>query len=168
MVNFKNNSIMSWFRGPRGQRSLLVLFGIGVIVYMIPQEDLIKGSAIATGGTGFRIEQHQIALYGVKSLPAKLECKRNASKVNCMKGTTSELSSQLHSREVICDNIKSTNQSLVYARCSSEGLDLAYHLVKSGWATADISLTDEYLAQEIEARKRQKGFWATYSTKNLE
>ena len=161
-LNYKK--LNTWFKGSRGQKILLIVFGVAVVIYMTPQNDVIEGQASAIGGIGLEINSQYVVLYGINSLSPLLKCKRGKEKIACVQLATNNLASQIKNRYVKCERKTSVKKSLVTGYCLADGLDLSKFLVRNGWATAAIATTDEYLDEEVIARRELKGIWATHKT----
>lgn len=126
---------------------------------MFPPSDTISGDATASGGTGLMVGDTYVILHGIKSPSPKLQCFNLDKNIPCIAGTTKELSEQIEGRQVTCERIHSRVSGIPTARCFADGLDLSGHLVKTGWAKADLTATDEYLSLEVSARREFKGIW---------
>jgi len=161
-INYKK--ARNWFKGPRGQKILLVIFGVAVIMYIAPQNDTLEGEATAAGGIGLNINSEYVLLYGIETLSPLLQCERAGIQMSCMVASTEELALQIKNRNVRCEKKISMKQGLTIAHCLADGLDLSKHLVKMGWATAAISVTEEYLSDEVMARKESRGLWSTHQS----
>ena len=164
MNTFDIKNLGKWLKGPRGQRVLLIIFVIAFIVYMMPRQETLEGEAVAAGGTGLKFGQEYVALYGIASPSPLLDCERAGQAVNCMAATKAELADQVAGRTVRCEPVRSIQYAVPLGRCTADGLDLARYLVREGWATAALQLSDEYLAEEVAAREAGRGLWATNET----
>ena len=111
-------------------------------------------------GRNIQFENENIQLYGIDAPDLTQLCKNAAgTNYNCGEVSKKQLEQLTLGKSLNCVSRGKNVYGQQVASCSVDGEDLASLMVRSGWAVADPSVTDSYVADEKIAYHQKTGLW---------
>jgi len=115
---------------------------------------VIDGDTIASG-------EHRIRLEGIDAPEIGQECQRSSgAEFECGHRAAAVLRSLLRRGPVVCDFDGLDRYGREIAHCRAGRVDLNREMVRLGWAMAFTRYSNEFAADEAEARAAGRGLWA--------
>ena len=120
----------------------------------------ITGSARVLDGDTISIGVDVIRLHGIDAPENGQNCKRsNGKSFNCGASAEKKLK-VLTAGEVTCTGTSRDNYERLIAVCSNGVAEINTAMVLSGWALAYRKFSQDYIAEEDEAKAAERGLWA--------
>jgi endonuclease YncB( thermonuclease family) len=112
-------------------------------------------------GDSIEIEGQRARLHGIDAFELQQTCLDAGGRPwRCGVAAKAALTEWVQDRVLKCVVLDEDQGGAYVARCLAEdGTDLAAHMVKSGLALADRARSEDYLAEEAEARRQAAGAW---------
>ncbi|MBE6449152.1 MAG: thermonuclease family protein [Alphaproteobacteria bacterium] len=111
-------------------------------------------------GRNIQFGNESVQLYGIDAPDLAQPCKNSAGvNYNCGQVSKEQLEKLTIGKSLNCVNKGKNVYGQPVASCSVDGEDLASLMVRSGWAVADPSITDAYVADEKIAYHQKTGLW---------
>ena len=121
----------------------------------------IVGRAFVTDGDTLIIGTTKIRLHGIDAPESAQLCKDAAGKdYRCGQVAALALSDRIGAAPISCDPRDTDKYGRTVAVCSKGTDDLNAWLVAQGHAIAYRTYSQEYVDQEVEAKKAKRGIWA--------
>jgi endonuclease YncB( thermonuclease family) len=120
----------------------------------------ITGRASVIDGDTLDIQGQRIRLHGVDAPESGQFCKRDGKNHRCGQEAALALADIIGSRTVRCDERGRDRYGRSVAVCRIGNLDLNGWLARRGHAAADRRYSQDYVAQEAQARAERAGIWA--------
>jgi endonuclease YncB( thermonuclease family) len=112
-------------------------------------------------GDSIEIEGQRARLHGIDAFELQQTCLDAGGRPwRCGVAAKAALAQWVQDRALKCVVLDEDEGGAYVARCLAEdGTDLAAYMVKSGLALADRARSEDYLAEEAEARRQGAGAW---------
>jgi endonuclease YncB( thermonuclease family) len=137
----------------------VALLAIGSAATCTPQER-VSGRARVTDGDSLEIGSVSIRLWGVDAPEGRQSCTRGGRDWDCGNEAARQLRSLIGGRAVVCEQRDVDDYGRVVAVCRSGATDLAAEMARSGLAVAYRRYSGDYVDEENEARRAERGLWA--------
>lgn len=150
---------------------LALLFAISASVQAA---EMISGQARAISGDTIEVQGTRIRLHGIDAPHLFQHCfldqrvfgnrrsyddRRRWSKVDCGRRAKHTLQNQVRDLTVRCERTRASRKGSAVARCWVGDVDLSAAMVSSGWAVAARRFSNDYVAEENDAKSNQRGLW---------
>ena len=119
----------------------------------------IVGRASVIDGDTIEIRGQRIRLFGIDAPESSQLCTLNDNQYRCGQQAALALADKIGERTVRCTEKDTDRYQRVVAVCRVGDQDLGGWLVEEGWAVAFRKYSLDYIADEAEARKAQRGIW---------
>ena len=120
----------------------------------------ISGHARVMDGDTIEINSTVIRLHGIDSPENAQNCQQaNGKKFNCGAAAENELKKLVVSN-VTCSGDQIDDFDRLVAICTSGNKEINSAMVKSGWALAYRKFSNDYVAEEDDAKFNERGLWA--------
>jgi endonuclease YncB( thermonuclease family) len=115
---------------------------------------IIEGDALDVAG-------QRIRLFGIDAPPLDQVCQHAGRDYQCGKVARAALWDLVAGLDVSCvpEAASPAADGSILATCSAGGSSLNETMVHTGWALADRTATDRYVATEANARAARRGLW---------
>jgi endonuclease YncB( thermonuclease family) len=129
--------------------------------FVFAQAPMVAGTASVIDGDTITIHAQRIRLFGIDSPEGAQECIRSdGARWRCGQQAAIALQDYIDRRPVICRRRDIDRYGRIVGQCFVSGQDVSAWLVSNGWAVAFVRYSQDYLAQEGDARKARRGIWA--------
>ena len=133
----------------------LIFATSALAAFAIAISPAIAATATAIAPGILAISGKQIHLANIKSPPARLRCTWRNRALDCGTLATAGLADLIAGANVICTPAASGR-----SRCTSNGYDISYGLIHSGWAIPANTAPQNYKTKMLKARQHKRGLWA--------
>lgn len=115
---------------------------------------VIDGATIVVAG-------QRIRLWGIVAPPLGYVCRGNGHDFDCGAIARTQLLDLTAGSAVVCEPADSLDAAAdeIVGMCMAGGFSINRNMVYTGWALADRTLGDRYVAIENEARQAKRGLW---------
>ena len=120
----------------------------------------LSGVPSVIDGDTLDIHGQRIRLHGVDAPESNQQCRRSGRAVRCGQDAALALDELIQHRPVTCEQKDKDRYGRIVAVCRLGSTDLNAWLVQQGHALAYRSYSQDYVRQEDEAKKAQRGVWA--------
>jgi endonuclease YncB( thermonuclease family) len=112
-------------------------------------------------GDSLEVQGQRARLYGIDAFELQQTClDASGQPWRCGIAAKAALAERVQGHALQCVVLEEDQDGSYVARCLAEdGTDLSAYMVKAGLALADRERSDDYLAEEAEARRRSAGAW---------
>ncbi len=122
--------------------------------------EVISGAVRATDGDSLRMGEWRIRIHGIDAPEARQYCfDASKQKYECGLEATKAMTSMVKDKIISCQKVTTDRYGRMVAKCFADEKDLGGAMVAQGWAVAYRRYSMDYVGQENEARKAQKGLW---------
>ncbi|WP_417625193.1 thermonuclease family protein [Paremcibacter congregatus] len=126
-----------------------------------PLEGDISGRAFVIDGDTVKVNHSRIRLHGIDAPELKQSCWNNDTQYRCGQKAKSYLKRLTDNQTVVCKTINKDQYGRDVAKCfNDKGIDINAAMVASGHAIAYLYYSQDYLAQQVEAKSQKLGIWA--------
>jgi endonuclease YncB( thermonuclease family) len=140
--------------------SRLALLALLLLPGLAAAQPTISGAARAVDGYTVAVNGVSIRLFGIDSPETKQTCQRGSgTPYDCGRDATAHLQSLIGSQQVACELMTVDRYDRYVALCRANGTDLGKAMVRDGWAVAFVHYSNNYVAEEAEARAARRGLW---------
>jgi len=137
--------------------SLIILF---VLSYNAIASE-ISGIPRVTDGDTIKILNKRIRFHGIDSPEKKQICIKNSKKYRCGQEATNALKKKINGKHVICKVQDKLDRYKRYiGTCFLGNIDLNKWMVRNGYAVAYRRYSEDYIEDEIYAKKNKIGLWS--------
>ena len=127
--------------------------------YSISNLELI-GKVFVTDGDTVKKGQLKIRLHGIDAPESGQTCKSSEDKIyNCGQKSKLFLKSLINNNNVYCKSKNKDRYGRLIAICYANKINLNSAMVKEGWAIAYRYYSDDYISEENNAKKNNRGMW---------
>jgi len=124
-------------------------------------EGTITGAALILDGDTVKINQSRIRLHGIDAPEIAQSCWNNNTQYRCGQEAKSYLKRLIDNQTIICKTINKDRYGRDVAKCfNDKGADINAAMVASGHAIAYLYYSQDYLAQQVDAKSQKRGIWA--------
>ena len=123
------------------------------------QAPSVVGPATTLGSDTLAVNGTDFQLSGLDAVEIQQSCFVDGQAWACGAAATRALQTLVDGVTVSCTPTGETNGDLKFAVCTSEGQDVGETMVQDGWAVANPSQSDAYVAAEKAARDASVGIW---------
>ena len=149
---------MTRTRGP-GMAAAVVLAALAAPLPMPAAAD-VDGLARVIDGDTLEIDEVRVRLFGIDAPEASQRCSGAAgAEWDCGRVAAARLAALAAGSPVRCAARDRDRYGRVVATCTAGGLDLGGRLVAEGLAWAYVRYSEDYVADEADARRRGLGLW---------
>lgn len=123
---------------------------------------VLAGKARIVSGDVIEIDRRRIRLFGIAAPLPRQTCTAQGAPWACGQNATFALSAIVERQWVHCQSKGSDAKGRVVAICrlaGDNGPDIGAAMVRQGWALADRSQSEIYIADEDRARIARSGIW---------
>lgn len=121
----------------------------------------VVGRASVVDGDTIAIRKERIRIHGIDAPESGQRClDRQGEPFRCGQKASFVLQNLLRDRTVHCTGIERDRYGRLVATCRVGEVDVAEHMVRTGWATAYRRYSKKYVAVEVQARSEGLGMWA--------
>jgi len=140
---------------------LLLFCAYAVMPFHVALADqIISGRATVTDGDSLKINQKRIRLFGIDAPEKDQNCfDQKGDAWPCGAAAKTRLAQYIRDRNIRCAVMGKDRYQRYLAICSLDQTDLNARMVADGFALAYRQYSKAYLAQERQAKDRQKGLW---------
>jgi endonuclease YncB( thermonuclease family) len=138
------------------------VIGLGLSLSVIGASwaaETVTGPATVTGADSLKVNGIAFQLNGLDAVELQQSCYVDGQAWACGAAATRALQTLVEGVTVSCTPTGATSGAAKLAVCMSEGQDVGEYLVQNGWAVADPSQSDTYVAVEKAARDGAVGIW---------
>ncbi len=153
----------------RGKVKLIyrLIFGLIAIALSSPAP-AAEGAVEVTGRVGRIIDGDTFQLGGVKIRPAGFDAPEMQQKCldargreyACGERALAALATLIQGKVMVCIATGKRSYGRLVARCTVEGQDIGWEMVKSGWAFVDPRFSQQNMPAQEAARAERRGMWA--------
>ncbi|MDT0636350.1 thermonuclease family protein [Spectribacter hydrogenoxidans] len=123
--------------------------------------EVLKGRASVIDGDTIEIHGQRIRLHGIDAPESAQRCERNGDQWRCGREAAWALDDELRHRAVTCTATDRDRYGRIVAVCGTRDIaDINGWLVEQGLALAYRQYSREYVPQEKDAERRNRGIWA--------
>jgi endonuclease YncB( thermonuclease family) len=122
-------------------------------------EPTLSGIPRIIDGDTIRIGKTRIRLHGIDAPEAKQTCTVGGKEWQCGQDATNALVRIVGEHQVSCSQRDMDRYERIVAVCRAGSVDLNAWMVGNGWAVAYRRFSNEYVRDEVEAKKAGKGMW---------
>ena len=146
--------------------ALLMLLGSAVIAAGMqlgcaPQAaEAITGRAKVVDGDSLEIGSDRVRLFGIDAPEGRQDCQRNGQAWRCGEDAAAKLRSLVQGATLSCMPRDTDEYGRSVAVCKNGTTDINAEMVRAGLALAYRRYSNDYVAEENEARNAQRGVWA--------
>lgn len=147
---------------------LVGLLGLGLVIWLLCEESrgVHFGQASVIGPAALKVQEAQVALWGVRQPKVDATCKAGTRRWSCGAYAASALILSASTRRVMCFERGVAPDGSRIARCYASNnfvtwKDLGRELVRKGWAMPDLQVSREYLPSAAEAEASGAGLWGS-------
>ena len=119
----------------------------------------ITGPARVIDGDTFDLAGQRIRLHGIDAPEKAQTCQIEGVPWACGVAAWGELVQLVAGKDLTCETRDVDRYGRAVAVCSADGEDINAAMVAQGWALAYQQFSDDYVAQEGEAREAHLGMW---------
>ncbi len=138
---------------------LVVAFALGTTGSAWSQD--IFGKARVIDGDTIVVAGKRIHIFGIDAPEKKQFCKQPDGHFGCGLNAGDAMKKFVTGDEVKCRRQRSAKEGGIFAVCYANGTDVGAKMVRAGWALAYKRQSKRYLGAEANARKNQRGIWAS-------
>ena len=124
-----------------------------------PQADQLSGQARVTDGDTIRIGSTRIRLHGIDAPESKQRCTADGQEWQCGSEATEALRNMINGKDVVCSQRDKDRYGRIVAVCRVGATDINAWMVLNGWAVAYRRYSMDYMADEVEAKRGNRGLW---------
>jgi endonuclease YncB( thermonuclease family) len=121
----------------------------------------LAGVARAVDGDSLSIGEHQIRLFGIDAPEYRQTCQVNASPWACGADAAAALRMAVHGKQLTCIARDRDVYGRTVASCLAAGQDVGAAMVNQGLAVVLDNGRADYAAVEDQAKRAQRGIWAS-------
>lgn len=122
--------------------------------------EVVSGSARILDGDTISLGSTVIRLHGIDAPENGQNCSRaSGKKYNCGSSAENKLK-DLITTEVTCTGSSRDSYNRLIAICSSGNKEINREMVLSGWSLAYRKFSNDYIAEEDQAKSAKRGVWA--------
>lgn len=131
----------------------------GVAVPAAPLSAQAPPALVVADGDTFSIGGKRIRLYGIDAPEGRQMCRRDGVDWACGAAAARQLRGLIADRPVHCRTIETDSFGRAVAVCHAGGVELNRAMVRYGWAVAFRRYSQDYVADELQARSARLGIW---------
>lgn len=137
---------------------ILVSAGGAYLAFAAPTT--LQGPAQIVDGDTIEINGQAIRLHGIDAPEVGQRCETSRGReYRCGREAIDYLASITTGRSLTCTGDSFDDFDRLIAVCMVDGMDVSASLATSGWAWAFVRFSDDYVAQERDARSAGRGIW---------
>ena len=122
--------------------------------------ETVAGPARLVDGDTLEIRGRIIRLHGIDAPETGQTCRDGTGRIyRCGEEAENALRRLTEGREVACTGDEEDRYGRLIATCRSGGTNLSRAMVRAGWAVAFRRFSEDYLDEELEAAKANRGIW---------
>ena len=142
----------------RAYRFIVVLVGSNFMFVTLALAD-IEGKARIVDGDTIVIGEERVRLHGIDAPEQNQTCLVANIDWECGVGATEALERMIAEQKVYCAGEERDLYKRLIAVCYVGALNLNRQMVSEGWALVYRRYSNDYSAEEMEARKANRGVW---------
>lgn len=148
---------------------LRLVAAVALLAPSLALAETVTGSARLVDGDTMEIRGRIIRLHGIDAPETGQTCKDAGGRIyRCGEAAEAALRQLTEGRRVRCEGDEVDQYDRLIAVCSAGRTNLNREMVRSGWAVAFRRFSDDYLEQELEAAKANRGIWRGGFTRPVE
>ena len=147
-----------WFSVNRAYHFIVVLGGSNLMFVTLVLAD-IEGKARIVDGDTIVIREERIRLHGIDAPEQIQTCLVGNIEWECGLEATEALERMIAEQKVYCAGEERDRYKRLIAVCYVGVLNLNRQMVSDGWALVYRRYSNDYSAEEMEARKANRGVW---------
>lgn len=121
----------------------------------------IKGQATVIDGDTIEIARTRIRLHGIDAPESGQRCQDGRGQdYRCGQRAAFALADWIGRTNVSCEQRDTDRYGRVVAVCHARGTDINQWMVRHGWAVAYRQYSQDYVPDELAARRARAGLWA--------
>jgi len=121
--------------------------------------ETLSGKPRVIDGDTLEIAGQRIGLFGIDAPEFNQVCTKKGKPWACGEKATMVLLYAAGTHWVDCQTREKDKRGRLMADCKTGPYHLSEFMVRTGWALADRTVSDQFVAQEEEAQKTKKGIW---------
>jgi endonuclease YncB( thermonuclease family) len=133
---------------------------LGTLIVACEAAERISGPALVIDGDTLEIGETTIRLFGVDAFEGRQTCRRDGTAWRCGDAAADKLADLVGTGPLECIKRDTDSYGRTVATCTSGSTDLSAELARAGLALAYRQYSDDYIADEEEARAARRGAWA--------
>jgi len=143
---------------------LMVLKGLVVVLLVVASvpgaaAELV-GRATVTDGDTLTVAKQRIRLWGIDAPESAQQCTANDGRTwACGRRSAAALDGYVLDKTVRCQPKDTDRYGRVVAECFVQGQSINRQMVRAGWAVAYRQYATAFIADEADARQRQRNLW---------
>jgi endonuclease YncB( thermonuclease family) len=141
-------------------RKLLLIALIAATAACTKQHETISGIAKVVDGDSLEIGATRIRLFGIDAPEGRQHCTRDSEDWACGVEAANKLRSLIGNESIDCVQRDVDQYERVVAVCKNGATDLNAAMVCAGLALAYRHYSNDYVADEDDARRAKRGMWA--------
>jgi endonuclease YncB( thermonuclease family) len=149
-------------RQRRRYRPALIAVGFAAGMLTWPLAAQVAGEAQVVDGRTLLIAGQRVRLWGIVAPEPSQVCSRVGRTYPCGQVARAALWDLVAGTDVECQPVDgaATGGETTLAMCEAGGSSLNENMVHSGWALADRTVSDRYVATEEAAKEARRGLWS--------
>ena len=160
----RNTIIILWMENLFIRIGLSILFCIAFLHSAMASEAGYSSHSYTitkiTDGDSLRAGDIRIRLHGIDAPEIRQSC-HNPAPYKCGEFARDYLIQALGEQATLrCQHIDTDRYERLIMRCYYRGIDINAAIVRAGWAVAYKRYSNDYVADEAEARAAKRGLWA--------
>ena len=141
------------------------IFNVSIIILFIFSLNVIAGEISGipkiTDGDTIKILNKRIRFHGVDTPEKKQICIKNSKEYRCGEEATNALIKKINGKSVVCKVQEKLDRYKRYIGvCFLKNIDLNKWMVRNGYAVAYRRYSEDYIEDEIYAKKNKIGLWS--------
>ena len=142
----------------------MVLKGLVVVLLVVASvpgaaAELV-GRATVTDGDTLTVAKQRIRLWGIDAPESAQQCTANDGRTwACGRRSAAALDGYVLDKTVRCQPKDTDRYGRVVAECFVQGQSINRQMVRAGWAVAYRQYATAFIADEADARQRQRNLW---------
>lgn len=127
---------------------------------VLAQSTQIEGIAEIVDGDTLTLGGQAIRLHGIDAPEAGQRCQRaSGTEWRCGREAINHLASLAEGRTLVCRGDTFDDFDRLIGTCTADGADVSAQMVRDGMAWAFVRFSQDYVAEEAEARAAGRGIW---------